>query len=649
MKSTLLERLRSRSVTWPVILFFSVLLALVVAPGSAQALVPPPAVLSPSIVAQRAAAAGGGSLTRVAVGGTVRSVATTGLSGCTTLNAAACGATLAGTLIIGVGVTYIMSEQERFVRDTWARGARYAQNVSLVPTPGSYSLGFDTNCESGNARAVLTFTNTAGSSTSDTLVTAGNGGGTPIFAAKPLGTDPQTYRVATTNLYDYAPFGSETRISTRIFCGTILLYATNTAGAVTTSTDTPTTVVPRVITTTGQCVTPDGGVSPSTPVVGEQYAASATATGVTIPPVSCPSGSSPGSATATECAVGTPEPHCVVVAQTPPVEETVGGTDPTNPCGPAGGWACTADIWKRTPDGHELQCGSQVACPAPRITPSPSDPNTGVDPDGGEYSCIRASSSAWDVVPFARCGDLVGNEPTTDTPTVTPGTPTTPRPVPGPISNPSAPPRPYPAPTPNGDPTPDPSPSPTPTPSPTGSPSPTPTTTPGTDPLPPEFPLDYEDPEVDAIPDLRACVPTGWAILNPVAFVQGAGCVLVWAFVPRELPELVAGAGVDASGRVPFSWAFDLGSGLAPLVSPSCGSSCSLDYRLTLALLPGVDAVPVLVNTCPPNATSAAQCTPGSWAVQFMADHRGILTVLVVLLVVAPVGSLIIDKMWPTN
>ena len=70
------------------------------------------------------------------------------------------------------------------------------------------------------------------------------------------------------------------------------------------------------------------------------------------------------------------------------------------------------------------------------------------------------------------------------------------------------------------------------------------------------------DPESEAIADdlvyqrLQECVPSGWGVLNPVAFVRGLGCVLIFLFKPNAsvitepVQEAVEGGVLDAAGSI---------------------------------------------------------------------------------------------------
>jgi hypothetical protein len=68
---------------------------------------------------------------------------------------------------------------------------------------------------------------------------------------------------------------------------------------------------------------------------------------------------------------------------------------------------------------------------------------------------------------------------------------------------------------------------------------------------------------------LGACVPNGWQILNPVAYVKGTGCVLHWAFVPdvSSISADMADLKNGADGAIPFSWASAANSSIQSYVS----------------------------------------------------------------------------------
>lgn len=83
-----------------------------------------------------------------------------------------------------------------------------------------------------------------------------------------------------------------------------------------------------------------------------------------------------------------------------------------------------------------------------------------------------------------------------------------------------------------------------PTPQPTTTPSPTatPTTSPSPEPTPSPTPTNTAGTDVPEPSGELAigCAPTGWAVLNPIAYVQATACVLQWAFVPTDLAPAAA-------------------------------------------------------------------------------------------------------------
>lgn len=53
---------------------------------------------------------------------------------------------------------------------------------------------------------------------------------------------------------------------------------------------------------------------------------------------------------------------------------------------------------------------------------------------------------------------------------------------------------------------------------------------------------------------LDDCIPSGWNLANPFAYIGGIGCALEWAFVPSSDAFDVDGLKDTAEGKVPFSW-----------------------------------------------------------------------------------------------
>lgn len=82
-------------------------------------------------------------------------------------------------------------------------------------------------------------------------------------------------------------------------------------------------------------------------------------------------------------------------------------------------------------------------------------------------------------------------------------------------------------------------------------------------------PLDEGDSEADPDPGpsstgddgLDDCIPSGWSLVNPFAYVGAIGCSLEWAFVPStdmgDVADEFADAGAD---KVPFSWVASFGA-----------------------------------------------------------------------------------------
>lgn len=106
----------------------------------------------------------------------------------------------------------------------------------------------------------------------------------------------------------------------------------------------------------------------------------------------------------------------------------------------------------------------------------------------------------------------------------------------------------------------------------------------------------------DLAPDARTiseCVPKGWNLLNPFAFIGGIGCALSWAFVPDwdTFSTTAAGKWASLETKAPISWGVAVTDGMVELFSWDSTSGCWID----LPTFPGGQAVGFNASpgTCP--------------------------------------------------
>jgi hypothetical protein len=120
--------------------------------------------------------------------------------------------------------------------------------------------------------------------------------------------------------------------------------------------------------------------------------------------------------------------------------------------------------------------------------------------------------------------------------------------------------------------------------------------------------------------DLGECVPDGWGLLNPVAYVQGGACVLRWVFIPSEsftdrydtwqddmastYPIAPVAWGANSAGAAWTSFNDGLDEGADP-------DGC--DYGPDIPLIPGHDDIHVtFLDNCD-HGTSGAFYAMSNW------------------------------------